>query len=338
MHGSVPRHTQRIGAVAMLPAVLEAHGAALAPVLEGLPVTEADFRPETQLAISVISTILDRAAVLPGLAEIGLLLARAQGPQVVGLAGELMTSCDTLGSALGTFVSFQMSNSTAAAAYLHPVGEDYALGFGVYAPELPSGHIYDIAAALGFNFVRHLTGDAVHPVELLLSRAVPARPEVYRKFFQCPVRFNESQTCLILSGRSMSFPLPTANPARRETLLLTLQQQLAKGPAGVAGRVKHALRPMLLAGRAAHTDVAAHLNMHPRTLGRRLEEEHVTFEQLKDEVRTAVARELLARTEIPVSDAAAALGYATPSAFVRAFRRWTGSTPTAWRKGQRGAA
>ena len=73
-------------------------------------------------------------------------------------------------------------------------------------------------------------------------------------------------------------------------------------------------------------------------MGRRLEEEGVTFEQLKDEVRLAVSRELLARTEIAVSDVAAALGYATPSAFVRAFRRWTGSSPSAWRKEQRTAA
>ena len=75
--------------------------------------------------------------------------------------------------------------------------------------------------------------------------------------------------------------------------------------------------------------------MHPRTMGRRLEEEGVTFEQLKDEVRLATARELLARTDIAVSDVAATLGYATPSAFVRAFRRWTGGSPSAWRKAHR---
>jgi AraC-like DNA-binding protein len=56
---------------------------------------------------------------------------------------------------------------------------------------------------------------------------------------------------------------------------------------------------------------------------------------LKDEVRLAVARELLARTDIAISDVAAALGYATPSAFVRAFRRWTGGSPSAWRKEHR---
>ena len=135
----------------------------------------------------------------------------------------------------------------------------------------------------------------------------------------------------------MEFRLPTANAAVREQLLTTLQQQLARQPQGFSTRVKHALRPMLLAGTASHREVAAHLNLHPRTMGRRLEEEGVTFEQLKDEMRLAVARELLARTDVAVSDVAAALGYATPSAFVRAFRRWTDSSPSAWRQSQRGS-
>lgn len=326
---------QRVGPAARLPALLAAHGARIDAVLEGLDVTEADLRPEVQLPIGVISTILDRAAAQEGLAELGLLLAAPQNHLALGLIGQLMESCETLGSALGTFAALQISNSTAAAVYLHPAGEDYALGFGVYAPELPSSHIHDISAAMGHNMVRDLTGGAVRPVDVLLSRPVPRAPDAYRRYFQCPVRFNEQQTCIILPGRAMEFRLPTANAAVREQLLTTLQQRLARQPQGFSTRVKHALRPMLLAGTASHREVAAHLNLHPRTMGRRLEEEGVTFEQLKDEMRLAVARELLARTDVAVSDVAAALGYATPSAFVRAFRRWTDSSPSAWRQSQR---
>jgi AraC-like DNA-binding protein len=246
-----------------------------------------------------------------------------------------MASCETLGSALGTYVALQMTNSTAAAAYLHPVGDDYALGFGIYAPELPSSHIHDVAAATACNIVHDLTGGAVRPQEVLLSRPVPSDPEVYHRYFRCPVRFNDGQTCLILSARDMAFRLPSANAKLRENLLAALQRQLAQQPQGFAARVKHALRPLLLSGSASHRQVAKHLNTHPRTMGRRLEAEGFTFEQLKDEVRLVVARELLARTDIAISDVAAALGYATPSAFVRAFRRWTGGSPSAWRKEHR---
>lgn len=321
---------QRVGPLAQLPDLLASHGVSLDAVLAGLDLSAQGLRPETQLPISTISTMLERAAAYPGLSEIGLLLAAAQNHKVLGPVGQLMMSCETLGSALGSFVSLQMANSTAAAAYLHPVGEDYALGFAIYAPDLPSSHIYDASAAVGHNMVRDLTGGAVRCAEVLLSRPAPRNPEAYRRFFGCPVRFNEGQTCLILPGRSMAFKLPTADAGLRERLLGGLQQ-LAQQQ-GFAARVRHAIRPLLLAGDASHRRVAAHLNLHPRTMGRRLEQENMTFEQVKDEVRLAVSRDLLARTEMAVSDVASAMGYATPSAFVRAFRRWTGSSPSAWRR------
>lgn len=322
---------QRVGPLALLPGVLASHGVSVDAVLEGLSLSAVDLRPDMQLPISTISTILDRAAGYPGLEQVGLLLAEAQNHQALGPVGQLMMSCETLGSALGTFVALQMANSTAAAAYLLPVGEDYALGFGIYAPDLPSSQIYDVSAAVGYNMVRDLTGGAVQASEVLLSRPAPRNPEPYRRFFGCPVRFNEAQNCLILPGRSLGFKLPTADARLRERLIIALQQQIAQTQ-GFAARVRHAIRPLLLAGDASHKRVAAHLNLHPRTMGRRLEEEGVTFEQLKDEVRLAASRELLARTELAVSDVATALGYATPSAFVRAFRRWTGKSPSVWRR------
>ncbi|MCA3554740.1 AraC family transcriptional regulator [Aestuariivirga sp.] len=327
-----PPALQRAGPLARLPGVLASHGVSLDAVLEGLSLGAEDLRPETHLPIPAISTMLDRAAAYPGLERIGLLLAEAQNHKALGPVGQLMMSCETLGSALGTFVTLQMANSTAGAAYLQPVGEDYALGFGFYAPDLPSSHIYDASAAVGLNMVRDLTGGAVQAAEVLFSRPAPRNPEPYRRFFGCPVRFNEGQNCLILPGRGMGFRLPTADAKLRERLIIALQQQIAQHQQGLAARVRHAIRPLLLAGDASHKRVAAHLNLHPRTMGRRLGEEGVTFEQLKDEVRLAVARELLARTAIAVSDVAGSLGYATPSAFIRAFRRWTGTSPSAWRR------
>ncbi|MCA3560117.1 MAG: AraC family transcriptional regulator ligand-binding domain-containing protein [Aestuariivirga sp.] len=332
MHSPRSLALQRLGPLAQLPGVLASYGVSLDAVLEGLSLSAADLRADNQLTISTISAMLDRAAAYPGLEHIGLLIVQAQNHTVLGPVGQLMLSCETLGSALGTFVMLQMANSTAGAAYLHPVGEDHALGFGIYAPDLPSSHIYDASAAIGHNMVRDLTGGAVRPAEVLLGRPAPRNPEPYRRFFGCPVRFNEGQNCLILPGRSLGFRLPSADAKLRERLISALQQQIAQQQQGFAPRVRHAIRPLLVAGDASHKRVAAHLNLHPRTMGRRLEEEGITFEQLKDEVRLAVARELLARTAMAVSDVAGSLGYATPSAFVRAFRRWTGTSPSAWRR------
>ena len=71
--------------------------------------------------------------------------------------------------------------------------------------------------------------------------------------------------------------------------------------------------------------------MHHRTLSRHLAREGVTFQQIADEVRFAIARDLLANTDIALDQISVMLRYSEPSAFTRAFRRWSGQPPSAWR-------
>ena len=78
--------------------------------------------------------------------------------------------------------------------------------------------------------------------------------------------------------------------------------------------------------------VAAHLGFHPRALRRALASEGTTFEAIKDEIRYAVAQELLCLTQLPAADVSMSLGYGTPSAFVHAFHRWSGTSPIRWRR------
>jgi AraC-like DNA-binding protein len=97
----------------------------------------------------------------------------------------------------------------------------------------------------------------------------------------------------------LTFPLETADRAIRETILSELSQRLLQAPWGMSSRVKHALRPLMLTGAHSMRDVAAHLEIHPRTLRRALKSEGTTFEALKDEIRHAVARQLLSMTQLP---------------------------------------
>jgi AraC-like DNA-binding protein len=72
--------------------------------------------------------------------------------------------------------------------------------------------------------------------------------------------------------------------------------------------------------------------MHRRTLNRRLRAEGTTFQQLLDEVRFEAACQLLDTASTPITEIAVSLGYAETSAFSRAFRRWSGSTPVERRR------
>ena len=324
---------QRFGPLAGLPGFLAQYGIGFESVLDGLPVSSAELGPDAFVPISVLSEILQRSAAATGCADIGFQLGKAQSFPALGAVGELMGHCETLGEALANFVTFQISNSTAGSAYLHRLGEDYALGYGLYG-QGPRGaaHIYDISLAVGCNIVRDLTKGAVVPLEALLIRSVPEDPSPYREHARCPVRFNQSQCCLILSARDLAFRLKTHDRDARERLFAELQARLKREPNNVSDRVRHAIRPLMLIGQTSLNDVSAHLGLHPRTLERRLESEGAGFSVIKDNVRYGVARELLALTELSASDIAASLGYATPSVFVHAFRRWAGVTPTHWRR------
>ena len=88
---------------------------------------------------------------------------------------------------------------------------------------------------------------------------------------------------------------------------------------------------------AAHNadGVAALLNLSARTLHRQLREEGASLQALKDEVRSARARELLHRTGRPVKQVAAAVGFRNEKSFIRAFRGWTGASPAEFRAGLR---
>jgi AraC-like DNA-binding protein len=95
--------------------------------------------------------------------------------------------------------------------------------------------------------------------------------------------------------------------------------------------VRRVLRTELLKDTCSVAAIACLFSMHRRTLHRHLQTEGVAFRQVANEIRFEIACDLLANTEMTLCQIAAALRYSEPSAFTRAFRRWSGQTPSAWR-------
>jgi AraC-like DNA-binding protein len=91
------------------------------------------------------------------------------------------------------------------------------------------------------------------------------------------------------------------------------------------------LRTLVLTRRCSLETVGELFHLEPRTLTRRMEREDIKFRALVDEARYEVARHLLADTSLAMTHVAAMLDYSEASAFSRAFRRWSGKTPIAWR-------
>ena len=176
--------------------------------------------------------------------------------------------------------------------------------------------------------MRELCDADWNPTEVFLPHSAPADVAPFQHFFRSRLRFDSNFAAIRFPETWMAHRVAGADPA---SLRRARAQVDAAGKATLLEAVHRSLRTFLLHGKGSGADVAQALAMHRRTLNRRLREEGTTFQVVIDRVRFAVAKELLENAALPLPRIAAALGYSEVASFIRAFRRWTGTTPGAWR-------
>ena len=119
-------------------------------------------------------------------------------------------------------------------------------------------------------------------------------------------------------------------------LLAVLQQEINKleiqRKGDLVEQVRSLLRTTLVTGHSSARKFAELLSMHRRTVNRHLSAKGTSFRKLADETRFEIARQLLEDSEMEIVQIAFLLGYANSSAFTRAFRRWSSTTPSRYRE------
>ena len=162
----------------------------------------------------------------------------------------------------------------------------------------------------------------------------PADEARYEALLGLRPQFGAPRSLIRLDNACLLQPLPQANAIARKAAedqcRLLLERRRMRS--GLALRIRQRLlrEAPLMPDMDA---VAASLCMTPRTLRRRLGDEGTTFTTIRDEVRLALAEELLSMTELSIGEIAGRLGYADPTCFTNAFKGWKdGMTPLAWRR------
>jgi AraC-like DNA-binding protein len=182
--------------------------------------------------------------------------------------------------------------------------------------------------------LRTITGEVAPglPLERLTVRLpVPSSTARWEQVFGVPPQFDAGRNTAVLSSAALDLPLPQADEL---TAAMTERQcrelvDRRRARSGVAGLV----RDQLVRSPADMPDadaVAAALAVSERTLRRRLADEGTSFRALVEEVREALAEELLATGSLSVEQVARRLGYAETASFTHAFTRWKGVSPRAW--------
>jgi AraC-like DNA-binding protein len=254
------------------------------------------------------------------------------GPSSLGLVGLLIHGAADVGTALRQTVLYLHLHDRGAVAVLSSQGDVAQITYAIYAPDMESSdQIGEGAIAIACNIVRSLCGAAWAPTAVLLASHCPTDVRPYNRFFRAPVHFDADKNALVFPAALLNQKLPRAKPELQQLVLEEVQQMDRDLTFDFSTKVRRVVRAGLIVGQYSADQTAALFSMQRRTLSRRLREEGTTFEALLAEIRYETARQLLVDTRMPVHDVAAAIGYAEVSVFTRAFKRWSGTTPTAWR-------
>jgi AraC-like DNA-binding protein len=290
--------------------------------------------PENVISFSEVGRLLDTCARAADCPHFGLLLGERTGLECLGLVGMLARHSPALKQALHNIVLHLHLHDRGAAPTLSVSDGEARLGYTIYQPDvMATAQIYDLALAIGYNILRTLCGASWRPRYVDLSHAKPRDLAAYRRVFGVTPFFHAEDTALVFPADWLAQPVPGADPA----LYRALQERVAELSATFYGdlpaQVRRIVCNLLRCGSGSLESAANVLSMHPRTLNRRLQRSGTTYRQLREECHHAFACQLLLDTELPIAEIAARLHYANAPTFTRAFYRWSGSSPAAWRKG-----
>jgi AraC-like DNA-binding protein len=179
---------------------------------------------------------------------------------------------------------------------------------------------------------RSMIGRDFSPIRIELRRSPPTRLDDHVAILRTPIRFNASETRLVLDAEIIERRIAKANPevARRQDAL-ALRFLCHAGTASIPTRVREVLRQRLSYGEPSEREVAMLLSLSIRELRRHLVGRGNTYRDILDDARRERAIAYLGKPHASVEAATYLLGYSSTAAFSRAFRQWTGLSPGQWR-------
>lgn len=331
----------RMAPLLHLPSLLAALGVDPDEVIRAGGADPAAFDdPDKTLPFPVMGRLLDHCARATGCLHLGLELGRHSGLDALGALGEIAQTAPDLGSALRFFILHLHLHDRGAVPLLWERGDQAMLGYVIHWPDVAgTEQIYDAAVAIIHNILKSLTGPGWQPDAVWLHCPLPEDRTPYRNHFQTRLHFAAQYAAVGFRAKDLSRPLPGSDARAYAGGLREVEALEALRDGGLHERIQRVLRRLLIAGAPASElrlePVAALFGLHGRTLNRRLHAEGTSFKALLDETRYRIACQLLRDTQLPMQELAITLGYADVTAFTRAFHRWSGASPAAWRSSRR---
>ncbi len=294
---------------------------------------------DQRVAASAYLELLAEGVRLTGDEQLGLHLGEAIRPGYYGVLGYLIMSCATLSDALHRQARYASLVGNLGRVELDEEPPRDGLEPQVvhsWHPSLPQHQRLHAEETLAgwVTFGHWISGLTVPPTEVRFQYPAPADTSEYQRIFRCPVLFEQADNALVFPKRLLATPLGQADAQLRQLLDAHADRLLGELRQGhsVLDRARHELALQLPEQGADLELLAQTLQLSPRTLQRRLREAGLSFSQLLDETREQLVLHYLRDPALELAEIAFLVGFSEAGSLARAFRRWTGQSPGAYRQ------
>ena len=253
-------------------------------------------------------------------------------PSFVGALGYAWCASSTLRTALNRVVR-----------YIHVVSEDLNIKLAESAGEmkvivdlensvftLPQHH--DVVVSVLMHMCRFNYGDKLVATEVCLAHEKPPCAKVMSDYFRSPVTYDAQESSLSLATKDIDLKLSSGNrelALLHDEFLMKYLIEIKKGD--IVQQIQSVIIDNLPSGKVSDNLIAKELNLSERNLQRKLKERGTTFRTVLDNVREMAAIQYIKNPVNTMSDIAFLLGFSEQSAFSRAFKKWTGTSPIKYR-------
>jgi AraC-like DNA-binding protein len=302
----------------------------------GVPAEIMQESPNARAPLKYLDAAIIRVASRVPDEGWGLKMAKCWHPSNLGVLGHAWLASSTLRTGLNRLARYWRIVGTRARIGLDDgdVGLTFSYGLTLDEPAV-AYNTPDCWLALILDMCRVNAESRICAVQASLRRPTPPNPQAWNDFYGCPVQFAAAENGFTLSAADVDRVLPTSNRPLAGVLDGLLTEQLAKlSKDDVVSRCKAEFLEQLSSGEPSADDIAQRLHMSSRTLQRKLAEAGTNFQKLADECRRDLALRYIDDAGCSITDITFLLGFSGQSTFSRAFRRWTGVSPSEYRQRQ----
>jgi AraC-like DNA-binding protein len=318
-------------------AMLEERGVDSARVLAGTGYTRAQLDdPTMRMPIATIAYMLVTGVEITGDLSLGLELGLGFKASSHGQLGFALITCNSIGDAISLSERYMELRSSPWRIRLIVEGETAIMRFieGVTVEGPARAVVLEAVLGAVISLGEFMMGEPLARPEIEFWSDSPELPHHARFRDRVPrVRYNCKTIEARFPARFLQLPLALREPvANREAVsALENERRLLDPDEDLVERTRTLLSDA--ANRFPDLEqVAGTLGVASRTLRRQLSKRGTTFQALRDEIRRAYAITLLEQSAVGIDQVAHELNYADAATFVRAFQRWTGESPSTYRK------